>query len=201
MMHGTHNVKFRLTLIREMLAQTGYESRPPMPVRRPSQASTNIGRLDTCHSKHWPSRNPTKRWCCVCFVRGVTRKVMFRCVKCDVALCVDRNCLADYHTKDSLQDSFSSVPCTKSWSLDHNVSKRTWIFTSSLETYLLRHSIFKAYWAMSVSVPKKCFLFHRFILLSSRNIQVFRKASTKFKIPRRINRRAGTYRWDLIRHL
>jgi hypothetical protein len=28
---------------------------------------------------------------------------------------------------------------------------------------------------MSVSFPTKCFLFHKFILLGSRNIQVFRK--------------------------
>ena len=28
--------------------------------------------------------------------------VIFRCVKCDVALCVDRNCFEDYHTKTNL---------------------------------------------------------------------------------------------------
>jgi hypothetical protein len=26
----------------------------------------------------------------------------FRCVKCDVALCVDRNCFQDYHSKTKL---------------------------------------------------------------------------------------------------
>jgi len=38
---------FRPTLIREMLARSGYEPRPSMPVGRPAQTSTNIGRLDT----------------------------------------------------------------------------------------------------------------------------------------------------------
>ena len=34
--------------------------------------------------------------------RGVTRSVKFMCVQCDVALCVDRDCFVDYHTKDKL---------------------------------------------------------------------------------------------------
>jgi len=92
---------FRLTLIREMLAHSGYEPRPSMPVGIPAQTSTNIGRLDAHHNKDWPARNPTQRRCRVCSARGVTRSVKFKCVKCDVAL-VDRNCFADYHTKDNL---------------------------------------------------------------------------------------------------
>jgi len=36
---------------------------------------------------------------------------------------------------------------------------------------------------MSDSFPTNCFLFHKFIPLSSRNIQVFRKACAKFKYP------------------
>ena len=56
---------FRLTLIRETLAQAGHESWPSMPVGRPAQASSNIGRLDTCHNKHWPGCSETKHWCCV----------------------------------------------------------------------------------------------------------------------------------------
>ena len=93
---------FRLTLIREMLARAGHERRSSMPVGRPAPPSTNIGRLDTRHNKHWPGRNPTKRRCRVCSARGVMRTVMFKCMKCDVALCVDRSCFADYHTKDDL---------------------------------------------------------------------------------------------------
>jgi len=63
---------FRLTLIREMLAHSGYEPRPSMPVGRPAQTSTNIGRLDTHHNKHQPARNPTQQRCRMCFTRGVT---------------------------------------------------------------------------------------------------------------------------------
>jgi len=43
---------FQLTLIREMLARAGHKPRPSMPVWRPAPASTKIGRLETCHSKH-----------------------------------------------------------------------------------------------------------------------------------------------------
>ena len=44
------------------------------------------------------------------------------------AFCVDRNCFADYHTNNNLH--FSSVFRANTRNLDHNVSKRTWIFTS-----------------------------------------------------------------------
>jgi hypothetical protein len=92
---------FRLTLIREMLARSGYEPRPFRPVGRPAQTSTNIGRLDTRHNKHWPACSNTQRRCRVCSARGVMRFVKLICVQCDVALCVDRN-FVDYHTKDKL---------------------------------------------------------------------------------------------------
>jgi hypothetical protein len=95
-----------------MLARSGYEPWPSMPVGRPAQTSTNIRRSDTCHNKHWPARNPTQRHCRVCSARGVMRSVNFKCVKCDVALCVDRNCFADYHTKDKLiRHLFVRPPC------------------------------------------------------------------------------------------
>ena len=93
---------FWLALIREMLAQSGDEPRPSMPVGRPASASNNTGRLDTRHNKHWPGCSNTKRRCRVCSLGGVKRKVIFRCVKCDVALCVDQNCFEDYHTKTKL---------------------------------------------------------------------------------------------------
>ena len=44
---------------------------------------------------------PSSR-CRVCSARGVMRSVKLICVQCDVALCVDRNCFVDYHTKDKL---------------------------------------------------------------------------------------------------
>ena len=70
---------FRLTLIREMLAWAGHEPWPSMPVGRPAQSSTNIGRLDTSHNKHWPGRSQTKPRCHV-FSRG-------REAKCHIQIC------------------------------------------------------------------------------------------------------------------
>jgi len=93
---------FRLTLVMEMLARAGHEPRPSMAVGRPTLAPANITRSDTRHNKHWPARNPTKRRCRVCSERGVTQTVRSKCEKCDVVLCVDRACFADYHTKDTL---------------------------------------------------------------------------------------------------
>jgi len=92
---------FRPTLIREMMARVGHEPRPSMIVKRPTPLSTNIRRLDTRPSEQLPWRNPTQQLCRVCSARGVTRKVMFRCVKGDVELCADRNCFADYHTNNN----------------------------------------------------------------------------------------------------
>ena len=57
---------FRLTLIRVMLARAWHKPRPSTPVGRTAQASTNIERLDTRRSKHWPGRNNTKRRCRMC---------------------------------------------------------------------------------------------------------------------------------------
>jgi hypothetical protein len=48
-------IDFQITHIREMLAWAGHEPWPSMPVGRPAQASTNIGRLDTSHSKPGPA--------------------------------------------------------------------------------------------------------------------------------------------------
>jgi len=63
---------FHLTLIREMLAWSGHEPRPSMPVGRPAPASTNIGRMNTRHNKHWPGRNAKQQHCRVSSARGVT---------------------------------------------------------------------------------------------------------------------------------
>ena len=61
---------FRLTIIREMLARSGHEPRPSKPAGRPAPASTNIGRLNTRHNKHWPGGNSKQRRCCVCSSEG-----------------------------------------------------------------------------------------------------------------------------------
>jgi hypothetical protein len=55
--------------IGEMLAWSGHEPRSYKPVGRPAPASTNIGRLDTRHNKHWPDCNPTRWRCRVCSAR------------------------------------------------------------------------------------------------------------------------------------
>jgi hypothetical protein len=101
---------FRLTLNREMPVWDGHEPWPSMPVGKPAPASTNIGRLDTRQNNHWPSCNPTKRQCPMCSVTGVTRTVMFKCVKCDVVLCVDRNCFAYYTQKTIYKHLFVRLP-------------------------------------------------------------------------------------------
>ena len=92
---------FRFTPIREVLVRTGYEPWPSMPVRRPAPTSTNIGNWAR-HNKHRPGRSPTKRRCRLCSARDMTWTEMFRCVECDVALCVDRNGFTDFHTKNNL---------------------------------------------------------------------------------------------------
>jgi hypothetical protein len=98
------------TCVKEMLARAGHEPRPSWAVGRPALASSNIGRLDTLHNNHWPGHNPTKRRCRVCSERGVTRTVMSKCEKCDVAFCVDRACFKDYHTKEQIIKFISAHP-------------------------------------------------------------------------------------------
>ena len=99
---------FRLTLITEILARSGHEPLPFMPVGRPAPAPANIRRLDTCHNKHWSGRNPKQRLCRVYSARGVTRPVVFKYVKYDVALCVDRSCFEHYQTKKTYKTYFHS---------------------------------------------------------------------------------------------
>ena len=167
-----------------MLARVGHERQPSMSVGRPVQVSTNIARMDTSHNKHWPGRIHTKRGCRVCSAVDVKRTAIFRCVKCDVVLCVARNCFQDYYTKTILQDIYSSVLRTNSWSLDHRVSKRTWIFTNLFsETILLHYTIWtvqrlKTHWALSGPFPTKCFCFTN---LSRVFLQIFRFLKHRLK--------------------
>jgi hypothetical protein len=94
--------RFRLALVREMLAWAGHDPQPSRRIGRRALTSANTGRLEACHNKHWPVCSTTKRRCRVCSARGVTRTVKTKCKRCDVALCVDRMCFMDYHTKDTL---------------------------------------------------------------------------------------------------
>ena len=71
------------------------------PVGRPSTVSAKITKQDTNFYKHWPG--PFKAGHChVCSARGVTWSVHVECLKSDVALCVDKTCFEDYHTKKQL---------------------------------------------------------------------------------------------------
>ena len=104
---------FWLTLIREMLAQFGHGPRPCKPVGRPVSASnksedwTHVTLSTGLVTVTWNSS-------VACSARVMTWTVMFKCVKCDVTLCVDWNCFEDYHTKNNLWDIFSSVFCANS---------------------------------------------------------------------------------------
>ena len=90
---------FRLTLMRNMLAQAGYKERIPRPLGRPPSAAKQVGRLEVSGSKHWPVPCEKRVRCRVCSARGETRRVLVKCRKCDVGLCVSRTCFMDYHTK------------------------------------------------------------------------------------------------------
>jgi hypothetical protein len=89
-----------------MVARSGNEPPPSMPIGRPAPASSNIGSLDTRHNKHWPGRNLKSSRCRVCSPRGVTRTVVFKRVNCDVAICVDRSFFEDYLTKNTYKIFF-----------------------------------------------------------------------------------------------
>jgi hypothetical protein len=132
---------FRITLFREMLARSWLGSRTSMHVGRPASASNNIGRLDTRRNNYGPGHSNLRWRCRLCSARGVTRTAMFKCVNCDMAPCVDRNCFADYLTQENVYDIFLSVSSADRWSLDHNLSNWTRIFTIFLETYLLHCAI------------------------------------------------------------
>ena len=90
---------FRFTLVRNMLAHAGPERRVPRPLGRPPKVEKRVARLEVCGSKHWPTPSETQLRCCVCKARGVTKKVFWKCRKCEVGLCVKNTCFEDYHTK------------------------------------------------------------------------------------------------------
>jgi len=81
-------------------------------------------------------------------------------------LCVDRNCFADYHTKNNLQDIFSSVFRANSWSIDHNVSKRTWIFTSFFFRNNYSSLLHKDITTFESILSNVCFIPHKMLFVS-----------------------------------
>jgi hypothetical protein len=93
---------FRFALVRNMLAQAGYERTVPRPLGRRPSAAAQISRLDAAGSKHWPIPCVKQVRCRVCSARGECRRVLVKCRKCDVGLCAARSCFEDYHTKAQL---------------------------------------------------------------------------------------------------
>jgi hypothetical protein len=95
---GTHISQrdFRLTLVRNMLAQAGKKENIPRPLSRPPSAAAQV-RLEASGSKHWPfpcAIQATRR---VSSARGENLKVFVKCRKSDVGLCVARSCFEEYH--------------------------------------------------------------------------------------------------------
>jgi len=115
---------FRFTLVRNMLAQAVYERTIPRPLARHPSTASEISRLEAS----WP--RPCA-FACVCSTRVEYRKVLVKCRKCNLLICVERSCFEDYHTKARLWN-FSFCPrwisLRKTGVRNRNVSKRNWIF-------------------------------------------------------------------------
>jgi len=106
-----------------MLAWDGHEPRPFMPVGRPAQALTNIWRLDTSHNSNELAAT-TRNADVMCVWQG-------READGDIQMCqvwCSTLCWPKLFSRLSHKDQVR--PLYKQWSLDHDVSKRTWIFTS-----------------------------------------------------------------------
>ena len=50
---------------------------------------------------HWPFDEKKRRRCPVCTKQGIQRRSSVICKKCNIALCVDKNCFEEYHTNTS----------------------------------------------------------------------------------------------------
>jgi len=84
---------FHLTFMREMLARTGHDH----PCLWEDQPQLLITSEDWTHVTISTGLAAILNSGVVCSARGVKRTVLFKCVKCDLALCVDRICFEDYH--------------------------------------------------------------------------------------------------------
>jgi hypothetical protein len=83
---------FLFTLVRNMLAHAGPEWRVPRPLGRPPKIEKHVIRLEVCSSKNWPIPSETQLRCRMCKARGVTKKVFWKCCKCEVGLCLKTIC-------------------------------------------------------------------------------------------------------------
>ncbi|PSN56177.1 PiggyBac transposable element-derived protein 4 [Blattella germanica] len=91
--------EFRESLIRNLI-QTAQDLNPQPSTShrgRPSTSSTQLSRLDSKFSKHWPVKTSSRR-CKVCSDKKKTSRSMYSCEVCDVALCI-YPCFKLYHTK------------------------------------------------------------------------------------------------------
>ena len=67
---------FVCTLARNMLAHAEPERRIPWPLGRRPDVELQAARLEVCGSKQWPTVSETQLSCCMCKVRGVTKKFL-----------------------------------------------------------------------------------------------------------------------------
>jgi len=87
------------TLLGNLLVQARQESNVQRSIGRPPATGADVMTHEERGRKHWPIRSATRKRRRVCSLRGHTRNVKTKCVKCDVALCCDNTCSKVYHTK------------------------------------------------------------------------------------------------------
>ena len=93
----------RLLLVRNLIEEAGknQDCLTRKLVGRPSVATTDVVRLESCHNQHWPAKLSTKLCCCVCSSRGHRKGTTYKFARCDVGLCVVP-CFVEYHTRVNL---------------------------------------------------------------------------------------------------
>jgi hypothetical protein len=127
---------FRFILVRNMLAQAGYQRTVPRPLGRRASAAAQVNRWEASCSKHWPVPCATQVRCRVC----ERRRVLVKCRKCDVRLCVARSCFEDYHTNAQLWNSSGCAdgpPSTKQGPQTQNVIKRNGILSGFFKFFVV----------------------------------------------------------------
>lgn len=91
---------FRNELLMGMLAHAWQVRQLQRPMGRPAGTDRLVNRLECSDSEHWPGPSETQLRCRVCSIKGLTRKVFVKCLKCGVGLCVKKLCFMEYHTKE-----------------------------------------------------------------------------------------------------
>jgi len=88
---------FQNTLMFNLLAQAGHEWNLQRPGGRPPATAPQLIRFEEHGRKHWHITSATKRRCCMCAARCVTRNVSMIYQRCDVGLCCNKTCFRDCH--------------------------------------------------------------------------------------------------------